>query len=165
MHSPNLPTVQPMIFSSLLDFLPCLPQEGRLMALDVGTKWVGVALSDPTRTVATPETKVARSPTGACLATLFTYAKTQGVVGVVVGLPLSLEGRMTPMTQATKAFAHLFIKAGYTGPILLWDERFSTAVMERSLIKADVSRQKRARVVDQLAACYLLQGVLESLKS
>lgn len=134
------------------------------MALDVGTKWVGVALSDPTRTVATPETKVVRSPTGACLEHLLIYAKTQGVVGVVVGLPLSLEGRVTPMAQAAKAFAHLLIKAGYTGPILLWDERFTTSVMERSLIKADVSRQKRAQVVDQLAACYLLQGVLESLR-
>jgi putative Holliday junction resolvase len=133
------------------------------MGLDVGTKWVGVALSDPTQTVATPETKVARSPTAACLNTLLTYAKTHAAVGVVVGLPLSLDGRVTPMAQSTKAFAHLFIKAGYTGPILLWDERFSTSVMQRSLIHADVSRQKRAQVVDQLAASYVLQGILESL--
>ena len=153
-----------MIFSSLLDFKERLPQQGRLMALDVGTKWVGVALSDPTQTVATPETKVARSPTAACLGSLLTYAKTHHVAGVVVGLPLSLEGGITPMAQAAKAFAHLFIKAGYTGPILLWDERFSTSVMERSLIHADVSRQKRAQVVDQLAACYVLQGVLASLR-
>jgi putative Holliday junction resolvase len=134
------------------------------MGLDVGTKWVGVALSDPTQTVATPETKVARSPTAACLNTLLTYAKTHAAVGVVVGLPLSLDGRVTPMAQSTKAFAHLFIKAGYTGPILLWDERFSTSVMQRSLIHADVSRQKRAQVVDQLAASYVLQGILESLR-
>ena len=153
-----------MIFSSLSDFKERLPQQGRLMALDVGTKWVGVALSDPTQTVATPETKVARSPTAACLGSLLTYAKTHQVAGVVVGLPLSLEGGITPMAQAAKAFAHLFIKAGYTGPILLWDERFSTSVMERSLIHADVSRQKRAQVVDQLAACYVLQGVLASLR-
>ncbi len=153
-----------MIFSSLLDFKERLPQQGRLMALDVGTKWVGVALSDPTQTVATPETKVARSPTAACLGSLLTYAKTHHVAGVVVGLPLSLEGGITPMAQAAKAFAHLFIKAGYTGPILLWDERFSTSVMQRSLIHADVSRQKRAQVVDQLAACYVLQGVLASLR-
>jgi putative Holliday junction resolvase len=123
-----------------------------------------VALSDPTQTVATPETKVARSPTAACLNTLLTYAKTHAAVGVVVGLPLSLDGRVTPMAQSTKAFAHLFIKAGYTGPILLWDERFSTSVMQRSLIHADVSRQKRAQVVDQLAASYVLQGILESLR-
>ena len=153
-----------MIFSSLSDFKERLPQQGRLMALDVGTKWVGVALSDPTQTGATPETKVARSPTAACLDSLLTYAKTHHVAGAVVGLPLSLEGGITPMAQSAKAFAHLFIKAGYTGPILLWDERFSTSVMQRSLIHADVSRQKRAQVVDQLAACYVLQGVLASLR-
>jgi putative Holliday junction resolvase len=153
-----------MIFSTLSDFKERLPQQGRLMGLDVGTKWVGVALSDPTQTVATPETKVARSPTAACLNTLLTYAKTHAAVGVGVGLPLSLDGRVTPMAQSTKAFAHLFIKAGYTGPILLWDERFSTSVMQRSLIHADVSRQKRAQVVDQLAASYVLQGILESLR-
>jgi putative Holliday junction resolvase len=152
-----------MIFSTLSDFKERLPQQGRLMGLDVGTKWVGVALSDPTQTVATPETKVARSPTAACLNTLLAYAKIHAAVGVVVGLPLSLDGRVTPMAQSTKAFAHLFIKAGYTGPILLWDERFSTSVMQRSLIHADVSRQKRAQVVDQLAASYVLQGILESL--
>jgi putative Holliday junction resolvase len=164
MHTPNLPTVQPMIFSTLSDFKERLPQQGRLMGLDVGTKWVGVALSDPTQTVATPETKMARSPTAACLNTLMAYAKTHAAVGVVVGLPLSLDGWVTPMAQSTKAFAHLFIKAGYTGPILLWDERFSTSVMQRSLIHADVSRQKRAQVVDQLAASYVLQGILESLR-
>ena len=86
-------------------------------------------------------------------------------MGVVVGLPLSLDGRVTPMAQSTKAFAHLFIKAGYTGPILLWDERFSTSVMQRSLIHADVSRKKRLDVIDQLAACYVLQGVLGMEKS
>jgi putative Holliday junction resolvase len=149
-----------MIFYALSDFTAQLPDEGRLMALDVGTKWVGVALSDPTRTVATPETKVARSPTKPCLEGLLSHISTHKVAGVVVGLPLSLEGAITPMAQSAKAFAHLMIKAGYPGPILLWDERFSTSAMERSLIHADVSRKKRSEVIDQLAACYVLQGVL-----
>ena len=152
-----------MIFTAINDFCNHIANNGRLLAIDVGEKWVGIAVSDPTQSIATPETVIARKPTPDCMIKTNELLNTNNAIGIIIGLPLSMDGKITPAGQSTKAFARLLHNAGVNLPILLWDERFSTVAMQKSLIKNDVSRQKRTQVIDKLAACYILQGALTAI--
>jgi len=150
-----------MIAASLIEFREALPAGGRLLGLDVGTKTIGVALCDAQWTIATPAELIRRTKFAADLERLRTFIKAQAVVGIVVGLPLNLDGSDSPRTQSVRAFARNLQPLGL--PILLWDERWSTQAVTRTLIDADASRARRAELVDKMAAAYILQGAIDAL--
>ena len=133
------------------------------MALDVGTKTIGIALSDTTRMVASGLETLQRTKFGEDAAHLAQRVATHQVVGIVIGLPVNLDGSSGPRVQSTKAFAgNLGGKLAL--PMLLWDERLSTVAAERSLLEADASRKRRKEVIDKVAAVIILQGALERLR-
>jgi putative holliday junction resolvase len=146
----------------LLEAAPRLPARGALIGLDLGTKTIGVASSDPDRRVAAPVETIARKKFGLDAARVIALAAERRAVGFVLGLPVNMDGSEGPRAQATRAFARNLAKLGEL-PIMLWDERLSTAAVERALIAADVSRAKRKAVIDQHAATYILQGALDRL--
>ncbi len=139
-----------------------LPARGALIGLDLGTKTIGVASSDPDRRLAAGVETVARKNFTADAKRLLALAAERAAVGFVLGLPVNMDGSEGPRAQSTRAFARNFAKLTPL-PIALWDERLSTAAVERELIAADVSRKKRAAVIDQHAAAYILQGALDRL--
>ena len=145
------------------EFAPTLPAGARLMGLDVGTKTLGLALSDVTRTIASGLTTLVRTKFSADVRHLLALAERHGVGGFVVGLPVNLDGQDGPRAQATRAFARNLSKLTAL-PILLWDERLSTAAAERTLLEADMSRRRRAQVIDKVAATLILQGALDRLR-
>jgi putative Holliday junction resolvase len=138
-----------------------LPDGGRLLGLDIGTKTVGMALCDSHWTFATPAETIERRKFSKDLERIKTVIAEQNIVGLVAGLPLNLDGSQSPQTQAARAFAQNLKPLGL--PILLWDERWSTQAVTRDLIASDVSRKKRAKVVDKMAAAYILQGAIDRL--
>jgi putative Holliday junction resolvase len=138
------------------------PARGTLMGLDLGTKTIGVATSDPDRKIATAVETIARTAFTADARRLLALAAERNAVGFVLGLPINMDGSEGPRAQSTRAFARNFAKLTDL-PIALWDERLSTAAVERELIAADVSRAKRAAVFDQHAAMFILQGALDRL--
>jgi len=146
----------------LADTAVLLPPRGALIGLDLGTKTIGVAVSDPDRRLATPVETIARQRFGRDAERLFELAAVRRAVGFVLGLPVNMDGTEGPRAQATRAFARNLAKLTAL-PIALWDERLSTAAVERALIAADVSRAKRKAVIDQHAAAYILQGALDRL--
>jgi putative Holliday junction resolvase len=143
------------------EFRETLPQGGRLMGLDVGTKTIGLALCDAQWTIATPAELVLRGKFTTDLGKLRGIAAAQQVKGLVIGLPLNLDASDSPRTQSVRAFARNLAPLGL--PILLWDERWSTQAVTRTLIDADASRARRADLVDKLAAAYILQGAIDAL--
>jgi putative holliday junction resolvase len=151
-----------MAVLALTEAAPLLPARGALIGLDLGTKTIGVAASDPDRRLATPIETVARKRFGDDAERLLTLAGERCAVGFVLGLPINMDGSEGPRAQATRAFARNLAKLTEL-PIALWDERLSTAAVERALIDADVSRSKRKAVIDQHAAAYILQGALDRL--
>jgi len=138
------------------------PARGALIGLDLGTKTIGVAASDPDRKLATGVETVARTKFSADAQRVLELAAERSAVGFVLGLPINMDGTEGPRAQSTRAFARNFAKLT-TLPIALWDERLSTAAVERELITANVSRAKRAAVIDQHAAAFILQGALDRL--
>jgi putative Holliday junction resolvase len=146
----------------LIEIAPLLPGRGGLLGLDLGTKTIGVAVSDPDRRLATGVTTVARKKFTDDAKTLLALSAERGVAGFVLGLPINMDGSEGPRAQATRAFARNFEKMTKL-PIGLWDERLSTAAVQRDLIANDVSRAKRAEVIDQHAAIFILQGALDRL--
>ena len=149
---------------ALIDALPLLPVRGALIGLDLGTKTIGVAASDPDRRLATPVETVARKRFTLDAGRLIELATERRAVGFVLGLPINMDGSEGPRAQSTRAFARNF--ATLTGlPIALWDERLSTAAVERELIAADASRARRKAVIDQHAATFILQGALDRLRN
>lgn len=150
-----------MITEDRTEFRAALPEGGRLLGLDVGTKTIGTALCDAGWSFASPADLIRRTKFTADKATLATLATAQSVKGIVVGLPLNLDGTDSPRTQSTRAFARNIADLGL--PILLWDERWSTQAVERQMIAEDLSRAKRAERVDKLAASYILQGAIDGL--
>ena len=153
----------PSPFYLLPEFAATLPKRGRLVALDVGTVTIGVALSDASRMIATADVTVARRQWKQDADALAKLIAGQEVVGAVIGYPLNMDGTLGPRAQATRAFARNF-QAKFPMPILLWDERLSTAAVTRMMIdEADLSRARRDELVDKLAASYILQGVLDGL--
>ena len=139
-----------------------LPPKGRLIGIDLGAKTIGLAISDVERRLASPLKTLARGAFARDANTLTAIFSEFGVAAIVLGLPLDLNGRDNPRAQSTRAFARN-LSTRTNLPILFWDERFSTAAVTRSLIANDVSRARRARVVDKMAAAYILQGVLDRL--
>jgi putative Holliday junction resolvase len=139
-----------------------LPPKGRLIGVDLGTKTIGLALSDVERRIATPLTTLKRIKFGRDAEALAAKAAEFGAIGLVIGLPLGLDGKDSPRAQATRAFVREYLRL-YPTPLAFWDERMSTAAVERDLIANDVSRAKRAEVIDKMAAAYILQGALDRL--
>jgi putative Holliday junction resolvase len=142
-------------------FREMLPEGGRLMGLDVGTKTIGVALCDRDWTIASAATLLHRAKFSADLAKLKALIEDQNIKGIVIGLPLNLDGSESPRTQSTRAFARNLEQLGL--PILFWDERWSTQAVTRTLIDADASRARRAELIDKMAAAYILQGAIDAL--
>jgi putative Holliday junction resolvase len=151
-----------MPVAMLLEAAALMPERGSLIGLDLGTKTIGVAVSDPDRKLAAPVVTIARARFASDAERLLKLAEERRVVGFVLGLPLNMDGSEGPRAQATRAFARNLAKLTAL-PIALWDERLSTAAVERVLIEADASRRKRKAVIDQHAAAYILQGALDRL--
>jgi putative holliday junction resolvase len=136
---------------------------GRLIGIDAGTKTLGLALSDVTRTIASPLETIRRTKFAADAAALLAHCERHGVVGLVLGLPVNLGGSEGPRAQATRALARN-LNGISALLILLWDERLTTAAAERLLIEADASRKRRAEVIDKVAATLILQGALDRMR-
>jgi putative Holliday junction resolvase len=149
---------------ALIDAAALLPARGALVGLDLGTKTIGVAASDPDRRVAAPVETIARKRFGTDAERISALAAERRAVGYVLGLPVNMDGTEGPRAQATRAFARNLARLTDL-PIALWDERLSTAAVERALIAADASRAKRKAVIDQHAATYILQGALDRLSN
>ena len=147
----------------LAAYREALPSKGALMGLDVGTKTIGLALSDPGRSVASPLETIRRRKFSDDALRLEALIDQRRVAGLVIGLPVALDGSEGPRCQSVRQFA-ANLMARRDLPTLLWDERFSTAAVERFLVdEADMSRKRRAEVVDKMAAAYILQGALDAL--
>jgi putative Holliday junction resolvase len=147
------------------DFAPlaALPSTGKLLGLDLGTKTIGVAISDGMRYSATPLETIKRQKFTQDAERVVQLIAENRAVGVVLGLPLNMDGSEGPRAQSTRAFARNLAQK-IAIPIVFWDERLSTSAVTRTLIEADVRRDRRAEVVDKLAASYILQGALERLR-
>jgi putative Holliday junction resolvase len=154
------PTPAPV--SSLVDAARLWPRRGTLIGLDLGTKTIGVATSDPDRRLATGIETIRRKAFAADAARLLMLSAERNAVGFVLGLPLNMDGSEGPRAQSARSFARNLAKLTAL-PIALWDERLSTAAVERDLIAADASRRQRAAVIDQHAAAFILQGALDRL--
>jgi len=144
-------------------FAAALPSGARLIGIDIGTKTLGLALSDVSRTIASGLETIRRTKFKADAARLLALVREHKVAGLVIGLPLGLDGSTGPRAQASRSFARLIgPMAGV--PILLWDERLTTVEAERLLIEADASRKRRAEVIDKMAATIILQGALDRMR-
>ena len=150
-----------LITASAAEFADAVPDGGKLAGLDVGTKSIGIAICDAGWHFAGPSETIRRTKFTSDLAALEAFVVREHIVGLVVGLPLNLDGSDSPRTQSTRAFARNLVPLNL--PILLWDERWSTQAVERAMIDADVSRAKRAEKVDALAAAHILQGAIDAL--
>ena len=150
-----------MITTVAAELARALPDGGNLAGLDVGTKTIGVAICDAGWHFAGPVETIRRSKFTQDFATLQTFINREKIVGLVIGLPLNMDGTDSPRTQSVRAFARNL--APLELPILLWDERWSTQAVERAMISADVSRAKRAEKIDALAAAHILQGAIDAL--
>jgi len=151
-----------MILANPADLREVAPPGKRLMGLDVGTKTIGLALSDVRRVIATPLETVRRRRFREDAARLFALIDAREVGGLVIGLPLTLAGTNGPRTQSVRQFARNLV-ALRDLPVAFWDERLSTAAVTREMIAADLTRQRRAEIVDRVAAAYILQGCLDYL--
>lgn len=149
-----------MITTAAAEFREALPQ-GRLVGLDVGTKTIGTALCDAQWSFASPATLIRRTKFMKDKAVLADLIAAQQVKGLVIGLPLNLDGTDSPRTQSTRAFARNLIDMDL--PILMWDERWSTVAVERTMIEQDLSRAKRAERIDNMAAAHILQAAIDAL--
>jgi len=149
--------------TELEEFATRLAAEGPLLGLDIGEKTIGLAASDGTRLIATPIETIRRKTWSDDLKRLRTVIAERHVAGLVAGLPINMDGSEGPRAQATRQIARNILKV-VDLPFLLWDERLSTQAVERAMLEADLSRAKRGQRVDQLAAAYILQGVLDALR-
>jgi putative Holliday junction resolvase len=147
---------------ALEDAAALLPERGALIGLDLGSKTIGVATSDPDRRVAAPVETITRKRFALDARRILELAAERRAAGVVLGLPINMDGSEGPRAQSTRAFARSLAKLTAL-PIALWDERLSTAAVERALIATDMSRDRRKAVIDQHAAAYILQGALDRL--
>jgi putative holliday junction resolvase len=151
-----------VIFEDILSFAAALPPNRAIAGLDLGDKTIGVALSDLRRSVATPTEVIRREKFTLDAARLLALLTGRQVCGILLGLPLNMDGSAGPRVQSTQAFARNLV-ALTDLPIGFWDERLSTVAAERALLEADTSRKRRKEVIDQVAAGYILQGALDRL--
>lgn len=150
-------------YEDITAFATAIGPTGRLIGLDLGTKTIGVALSDVGRTIASGLETIRRKKFTADAEYLATLIEAHGVAGLVLGLPINLDATEGPRAQSTRAFARN-LNARLALPILLWDERLSTQAAERVLLEADQSRRRRAQVIDKMAATLILQGALDRMR-
>lgn len=148
-----------MITTDRAVFLEAVPG-GRLLGLDVGTKTIGTAFCDAGWSFASPAVLIRRTKFQQDKAALVQLMRGQSVAGLVIGLPLNLDGTESPRSQSTRAFAR---NVEDLGPVFLWDERWSTQAVTRTLLEQDASRARRAELVDKMAAAYILQGAIDAL--
>jgi len=146
---------------TISEFAAALPSGGKLGGLDVGTRTIGLAICDAGWHFAGPVETLKRGKFTADLEKLRAFAARESIAGLVVGLPLNMDGSDSPRTQSVRAFARNL--APLDLPVLLWDERWSTQAVEKAMIAADVSRARRAEKVDALAAAHILQGAIDAL--
>jgi putative holliday junction resolvase len=152
----------PVRLVTMPELAALLPLKGRLLGLDLGTKTIGLALSDVERRLASPLETIRRVKFGQDAKHLLSVVQRFGVQGLVIGLPLNMDGTEGPRTQSTRAFVRALTPLADV-PAAFWDERLSTAAVERDLIAVDVSRAKRSAVIDKMAAAYILDGALARL--
>lgn len=152
-----------MITEAAEDFAAALPPFGAIAGLDLGTKTIGVAVSDSLRQVGSPITTIRREKFTLDAKALLKIVQERALVGLVLGLPRNMDGSEGPRAQSTRAFARNLEKLTDL-PIGFWDERLSTVAAERALLETDTSRKRRAEVIDQVAAGYILQGMLDRLQ-
>lgn len=150
-----------MIYNDVVPFYDHL-QEGTLLGFDLGTKTIGLAVSDTGHQIAAPVQTLKRGKFSENLQDILKIVQDLRVCGFVIGLPLNMDGSEGPRSQASRAFARNLV-AKISLPLVFWDERLSTVAVTRTLIEADKSRKKRAELVDKMAAAYILQGVLDRL--
>ena len=153
-----------MAICELSELKGLLAADARLMGLDLGTKTIGVAVSDLSCTIATARTTLRRTKLSRDIKALRALIAAEGIGGIVVGLPVNMDGSEGPRAQSARDTAANLAKA-LALPVALWDERWSTVAAERAMLDADLSRRKRARKVDQVAAAYILQGALDRLRA
>lgn len=146
----------------LVEAAPLLPRRGALIGLDLGTKTIGIAVSDPDRRLATGVETIIRQKFAVDAQRILALCADRKAAGIVLGLPINMDGSEGPRAQSTRSFARHLARLT-TLPIALWDERLSTAAVERDLIAADARRSARKAVIDQHAAAYILQGALDRL--
>jgi putative holliday junction resolvase len=151
-----------MILDNPAELREAVPTGTRLMGLDVGTKTIGLALSDSRQVIATPLETIRRRRFHDDMERLLGLLDTHGVGGLVIGLPLTLAGADGPRTQSVRQFSRNLLVVREL-PIVLWDERLSTAAVTREMIAHDMTRKRRAEIVDRVAAAYILQGCLDFL--
>lgn len=150
-----------MIAAGVADFAAALPDGGRLAGLDAGTRTIGLATCDAGWSFATPHSTIARTKFAADLAQLRGFIAAERIKGLVLGLPLNMDGSDSSRTQSVRALARNLAVLGL--PLLLWDERWSSQAVERAMIAEDLSRRTRAERVDRMAAAYILQGAIDAL--
>lgn len=155
-----------MICETVEEFAAVLPRMRPLAGLDLGTRTIGVAVSDAMLTVATPLLTIRRGKFGADAAALAKIAEDRGIGGLVLGLPRNMDGSEGPRAQSTRAFARNLARLPEFRdlPVTFWDERLSTVAAERALLEADTTRKRRAEVIDHVAAGYILQGALDRMR-
>ncbi len=152
-----------MLFETAAEFSRALPAQSRLLGLDVGEKTIGLAMSDLLRCIASPLETISRSKFTKDMEYLKKITSQHAVAGMVIGYPVNMDGSLGPRTQSTRTFVSNLTKH-FDLPMLLWDERLSTMAVQRAMLEADLSRARRAELVDKLAASYMLQGYLDSVK-
>jgi len=151
-----------MIIEGIADFTLALPRTAAIVGLDLGDKTIGIAISDLRRCIATPTQVIRRTKFTEDAAKLLTILQTRAIAGIILGLPLNMDGSEGPRVQSTRAFARNLARLTDL-PITYWDERLSTVAATRALLEADTSRKRRAEVIDQVAAGYILQGALDRM--
>ncbi len=151
-----------MIYQDLAELFAVLPTNRAICGLDLGEKTIGVAVSDLRKSVATPIEVIRRTKFTEDAAKLLTILAERNIAAVILGLPLNMDGSEGPRVQSTRAFARNLMRLSDL-PIGFWDERLSTVAAERALLEADTSRKRRKEVIDQVAAGFILQGVLDRL--
>ncbi len=151
-----------MIFDDITEFQTALPGHGAIAGLDLGTATLGVAVSDGFRRVATPLETIKRKKFTLDAEQLLKITSQREICGLVLGLPLNMDGTEGPRVQSTRAFARNLATVTHL-PITFWDERLSTVAAERALLEADTTRKRRSEVIDHVAASYILQGALDRL--
>ena len=153
-----------MLYTSLQEFTQALPEYRRLIGLDVGTTTIGIALSDISRMIASPMETILRSKFTKDVERLKTILSEHNVAGIVIGWPVNMDGSEGPRCQSTKQFIKN-VEGHVNLPSMLWDERMSSMAVDKAMLEADLSRQKRDKHIDKLAASYILQGALDAMRS
>lgn len=151
-----------MIIDDISEFARTLPASRAIAGLDLGDKTIGIAISDLRRSIATPTEVIRRSKFTEDAAKLLAIVQARAIGGIILGLPLNMDGSEGPRVQSTRAFARNLARLCDI-PITYWDERLSTVAATRALLEADTSRKRRAEVIDQVAAGYILQGALDRM--